>query len=195
MRRFVGSYLVAGLTALTAPAWAGNLIKDGSFETPAPPAGGYTDYDPGRRIGAWTVVGGHNVTISSTTEVNDGVTLDAKRGAAFADLTGDCDCGDPTEGVAQTVKTTPGATYSLTFWVGNCDIPGHGTISTVNVYVGSTLLVAAKNARGQGSTKQIWRKFSESFVASSTTTTISFLNGDPNGDEQNGLDEVSLVAE
>jgi hypothetical protein len=195
MRRLTGTCLVAGLTALAAPAWAGNLIKDGSFETPAPPAGGYTDYDPGQKIGAWTVVGGHNVTISSTTEVNDGVTLHAKRGAAFADLTGNCDCGDPTQGVAQTVKTTPGTTYSLTFWVGNCDIPGHGTTSTVNVYVGSTLLVSAKNGRGHGSTKQVWVKFTASFVATAATTTLSFLNGDPSGDEQNGLDDVTLVSE
>jgi hypothetical protein len=32
-------------------------------------------------------------------------------------------------------------------------------------------------------------------VASATKTTLSFLNGDPSGDEQNGLDEVTLVAD
>ena len=190
---FIG--MIAAIGCAAAPAFAANLIKNGSFETPAPPPGGYTDYAPGQKIGAWIVVGNHNVTISSTTEVNDGVTLDAKKGAAFADLTGNCDCGDPTSGVAQTVKTVPGTTYALTFWVGNCDIPGHGTTSTVNVYVGSTLLIAAKNTRGKGSTKQVWQKFSTSFVASAATTTLGFLNGDPDGDEQNGLDLISLVAE
>ena len=31
---------------------AASLIKDGGFETPAPPAGSYTDYNPGQKIGA-----------------------------------------------------------------------------------------------------------------------------------------------
>jgi hypothetical protein len=177
--------VVTAVLCTSLPAYAANLIKDGSFETPAPPPGGYTDYNPGQAIGAWTVVGGHNVSITSTTEVNY-VTLDAKKGAAFVDLTGNC---------AQTVKTVPGTTYTLTFWVGNCDIAGHGTTSTVNVYVGSTLLVAAENKRGKGISKQVWQKFTETFVASATKTTLSFLNGDPSGDEQNGLDEVTLVAD
>ncbi len=176
-------------------ALARNLIKNDSFETPAPPPGSYTDYSAGQMIGAWTVVGSKNVSITSTTEVNRGVTLDAKKGAAFVDLTGDCDCGDPTTGVAQTVKTLPGTTYKLTFWVGNCYTPGYGTTSTVNVYAGSTLLMAAENSKGKGSTKQVWQKFSTTFVASAAKTTISFLNGDPSGDEQNGLDVVSLTAE
>ncbi len=139
MRTQLLSVLVAFAACPIGTGHAANLIKDGGFETPAPPPGSYTDYDPGQKIGAWTVVGGHNVTISSTTEVNGGVTLDAKAGAAFADLTGNCDCGDPTEGVAQTVKTVPGTTYTLTFWVGNCYISGGDTTSTVNAYAGSTL--------------------------------------------------------
>jgi hypothetical protein len=187
--------LTLAIAAPASGAVAANLIKDGGFETPAPPPGSYTDYDPGQSIGKWTVVGGHNVTISSTTEVNLGITLDAKQGAAFLDLTGNCDCGDATAGVEQTVKTVPGASYMLTFWVGNCYIPGHGTTSTVNVYVNGNLLVAAENTRGNGSTKQVWQKFVQTFVASTAKTTISFLNGDPDGDEQNGLDAVSLVAE
>jgi hypothetical protein len=186
--------LAGAFVILASPALAANLIKDGSFETPAPPVGSYTDVDPGQKIGAWTVVGGHNVTISSTTEVNLGITLDAKKGKAFLDLTGNCDCGDATAGVEQTVKTTPGTSYTLTFFVGNSDTPDHGTTSTVDVYVGSTLIVAAKNASGKGSTKQVWRKFTEHFTATAKTTVISFLNGDPDGDEQNGLDAVTLVA-
>jgi hypothetical protein len=187
--------LAVAISSPAGGALAANLIKNGSFETPAPPPGGYNDYDPGQKIGAWTVVGGHDVSISSTSEVNLGITLDAKKGKGFADLTGDCDCGDPTAGVAQTVKTTPGTTYVLSFWVGNCYTPGHGTTSTVDVYVGPTLLTAAKNKRGKGSTKQIWEKFTATFMATATTATISFLNGDPDGDEQNGLDEVNLVAQ
>ena len=189
--------MAAALACLGAShaALANNLIKDGGFETPATPAGQYTVYNPGQTLGAWTVVGSHDVNTSSTTEVNLGITLKAKAGQAFIDLTGDCDCGDPTTGVAQTVKTVVGQSYVLTFWVGNCDIPNAGTTSTINVYAGSTLLIAAKNANGRNSTSQVWKKFVVTFTATSTKTTLSFLNGDPSGDQQNGLDQVSLIAQ
>jgi hypothetical protein len=88
-----------------------------------------------------------------------------------------------------------GTTYSLTFWVGNTYIPGQGLTSTVDVYAGTTLLLAAKNTKGQGSTKEVWKKFTTQFVATSSMTTVSFVNADPSGDEQNGVDDVSLVAE
>ncbi len=67
--------------------------------------------------------------------------------------------------------------------------------STINVYAGSTLLIAATNSRGKGSTQQAWQKFTTSFVASGSKLTVSFLNGDPSGDQQNRLDAVTLVAE
>ena len=53
-------------------------------------------------------------------------------------------------GVAQTVPTTIGATYRLTFWV-------------------------------------------TTFVATSSTTTLSFITADPYGDKMCGLDAITLV--
>jgi hypothetical protein len=175
-------------------AHARNLIRNGGFEMPSTPAGTYTTYGAGQAIGAgWTVVGNGNVaTVNAYNE--GGVVWVAHKGSAFVDLTGTCDCG-ANSGVAQTVKTVVGTTYSLTFWVGNTYIPGQGLSSTVDVYAGTNLLLAAKNTKGEGSSKEVWKKFTTHFVATSTTTAVSFVNADPSGDEQNGVDDVSLVAE
>ena len=176
------------------PAAASNLVKDGSFETPPTPQGSYDTYGPGQMIGPWTVVApsGNVATVYDYNE--GGVLWSANQGKAFLDLTGTCDCGAPS-GVSQTVSTVSGKMYKLTFWVGNTYIQGRGLTSTVDVYVGSKKVLAATNKAGEGSTKEVWRKFSVTFVAKSATTTLSFINGDTNGDEQNGLDSVSLTAE
>jgi uncharacterized repeat protein (TIGR03803 family) len=188
--------LVASATlgfALPAMAGSQNLIADGGFENPAPPDGGFAVYSPGQAVGPWSVIGSGNVALTSTRYSSRGIRFDAHAGASFMDLTGTCDCGDPS-GVAQTVATIPGVTYKLTFWVGNSYIPGAGTTSTVNAYVNSTLLISAENSQGDGFDTQLWRKFSATFTATSGQATIMFLNGDPNGDINNGLDGITLVA-
>jgi len=171
---------------------AQNLFQDPGFLQPPTPPGTFVNYNPGQMIGPWTVVGNGNVVTESNTYSSRGFLFDAKSGSAFMDLTGLCDCGAKS-GVAQTVATTPGATYKLSFWVGNTYIPGAGTTSTVNVYVGSTLLLSAVNSQGEGIPKQVWQQFATTFVATQNSTTISFYNGDPGGDVNNGLDDVKLV--
>lgn len=182
-----------GIAILSGVANAAPLIKDGGFETPPTAAGTYTTYGPGQKIGPWTVIGtnGNVATVNAYNE--GGVLWSAHHGKSFLDLTGTCDCG-AASGVAQTVKTTPGTRYTLSFWVGNTYIQGQGFTSTIDVYNGSTLLVAATNKGGEGSPKEVWRKFTTSFTATGTETVLSFVNGDPNGDEQNGLDDISLAA-
>ena len=183
------------LSIFATPALAGsqNLIADGGFENPPPPIGSYAVYNTGQAIGPWTVVG-DNVALTSTTYSSRGIVFDAEAGVSFMDLTGQCDCGDAS-GVAQTVATIPGTSYKLTFWVGNSYIPGAGTTSTVNVYVNSNLLISAENSQGEGYSEQIWQKFSATFTAASDQTTLSFLNGDPYGDVNNGLDAITLVSQ
>ena len=186
------SALMSVIVLGAGAAHAGNLIKNSSFETPATPTGTFTTYAPGQTIGQWTVVGPGNVaTVNNYQE--GGVLWTAHQGHAFLDLTGTCDCG-VASGVAQNIKTTPGTSYKLTFWVGNTVIGGQGNSSTVDVYNGSTRLIAATNKAGSGNTKEVWRKFTTTFTASAATTTLSFVNGDPNGDEQNGLDAITLIS-
>jgi len=137
-------------------------------------------------------VGNGNVALTSTTDMNGSFRFDARSGQGFMDLTGNCDCG-AASGVAQTVPTVPGNTYQLTFWVGNAYIPSQGTTSTINVYLGSSLLFSAENIRGASLDHQVWQKFSTAFVASGTSAVLSFINGDPDGDLMNGLDDVQLT--
>jgi hypothetical protein len=183
--------LLLGASLVAGAANAKNLIGDGGFETPPSPASYFTTYSPGAMIGEWSVTGSGNVaTVNNYNE--GGVLWSAHRGKAFLDLTGTCDCG-ANSGVAQTIKTVVGATYQVTFWVGNTTIQGQGSTSTVQVYIGSNLLITAKN-KAKGNPTEVWRKFVTGFTATAGTTTISFVNADPNGDEQNGLDDVTIVA-
>jgi hypothetical protein len=181
---------IALTCAAAAGARAANLIKNGGFETPPTAAGSFNLYNAGDTFAHWTVTGsGGNVATVSTTFTQNGYSFPAKTGKAWLDLTG---TSNSAIGVAQTIKTSPGTAYTITFWVGNVVNPGgiFGTTTTVDVYAGSTLLTAATNAKGNGSTKQIWQKFSTGFVAGAATTTLSFINGDPANDTNCGLDAI-----
>jgi hypothetical protein len=188
------SSLVFALCCLGAPAFAANLIKDGGFETPKVTVGSYELFTTGETFGKyWTVVGvSGDVGVVSSTFEDAGFTFDAKSGKQWLDLTGN---SNTATGVAQTIATTPGSAYTLTFWVGNVNDPGgiFGTTSTVLVLVNGTQVFTAVNSLGAGQAKQVWQKFTTTITASSSETTISFMNGDPATDNSNGLDNVSLV--
>jgi hypothetical protein len=55
-------------------------------------------------------------------------------------------------------------------------------------------VLSATNSKGDGMTV-IWKKFVTTIRAKKDRTTISFMNGDPEGDDCNGLDAVTLVPE
>ena len=100
----------------------GNLITNGSFETPVVPVGGFTNYLSGSTlITGWTVVG-PEASIVNGSYVSLGELFPAKDGVQWLDLTGDL--SNAVEGVQQTVTTTPGTSYTLSFWVGNVFQPG-----------------------------------------------------------------------
>jgi archaellum component FlaG (FlaF/FlaG flagellin family) len=187
------SSLMFAIGCLGALSFAANLIKDGSFETPKVPVASYELFATGDTFGKyWTVVGDPgNVAVISTTFESFGFTFDAHSGEQWLDLTGS---SNTVTGVAQPVATTKGSAYTLTFWVGNVDDPGGplGTTSTVNVLVNGTQVFSATNSLGEGETKQVWQKFTTTITASSSQTTIAFMNGDPSTDNTNGLDSVSL---
>lgn len=181
------------LAIAAAPADAANLIRNGSFEFPATPDGSYTVYSTGQSFNHWTVVGASgNVATINSNFASCAHTFPAKRGTAFLDLTG---TSNTATGVQQTISTTPGATYALTFYVGNIydTTSGCGTTSTVEVFIDGADLGSFANKWGKSITAISWRKFSTEFVAQSGSTTISLLNGDPASDAVNGLDGVSVT--
>lgn len=187
--------LVASLAILTlmgSPAFA-NLITNGSFETPVVPVGGFTNFNSASTgITGWTVVG-PQVSIVSGTYASFGLKFPAEDGSQWLDLTGDG--SNKVEGVKQTVSTTAGSTYDLSFYVGNqVNSSGiYGTTSTVEVLVNGTPVHAFTNSLGAGGTTQVWEQFSLSFVAGSGSSTVEFLNEDPATDNTNGLDNVVLA--
>jgi len=188
--------LAAGvLAASSATASATtNLIKNGSFEGPAVPAGGFKLYSTGQALTGWRVVGAKgNVGIVSGKYFGDGITFTARSGAQWMDLTG-LESNSPT-GIAQTVATRAGTEYHLTFWVGNVYDPGgiFGVSSTIKVYLNGARKLTATNSLHPANHKQAWKKFTLTFKATSGRTTISFINSDPRTDNSNGLDAVTLT--
>ena len=97
-----------------------NLITNPNFQSPPVSAGGFSSFAPGSAaIPGWSVIGpaGTTLAIFSTTYVQSGVTFEAQSGTQWLDLTGTG--SNTTDGVAQSVATTAGTTYALTFYVGN----------------------------------------------------------------------------
>lgn len=185
-------FAVVIISFLALPARA-NLITNGSFETPTVPAGGFTNFNSGSTgITGWTVTG-PQVSIVSGSYTSFGLSFPAEDGTQWLDLTGDN--ANAVEGVEQTIATSSGVTYDLSYFVGNQVDPGgpYGTTSTVDVLVNGSVIQKSTNSMGAGETTQVWQQFMTSFVATSSSTTIEFLNGDPPNDNTNGLDNVVVV--
>jgi hypothetical protein len=191
--------LLAAVFALAAVDAQANIISNGSFETTSPSvtAGSFQNFIPGGTgITGWTVVGaaGTDVSVVSTTYVSECCAFDAEDGSNWLDLTG-FNSNNDTEGVQQTVATTIGDVYALSFFVGNVHDPGgvYGTTSTVNVSANGVSLGAFQNSCATCNPALTWQLFTTTFTATAGSTTVVFLNGDPGSDNSNGLDNVSLV--
>ena len=192
MRSMHALMIAIACCAGATQAMAANLIKDGGFETPPTATGSYIVYSTGQSFLKWKVVGSPgNVATVSTTFTQNGYSFPAKTGQAWLDLTG---VSNSATGVSQTISTVAGTAYSVTFWVGNVVNPGgiFGTTSTVDVYDGTRLLIAATTSKGAGGTTQTWQKFTTSFTATASKTTLSFYNGDASTDTNCGLDDVKV---
>jgi len=181
------------ILVFAASAARANSIVNGSFETPLVPVGSFTNFFSGSTdITGWTVVG-PEASIVSTNYASLGFTFPAEDGKQWLDLTGDL--SNRVEGVEQTFATTPGTHYSVSYFVGNQVNPGGpwGTTSTVDVLVDGALIQTATNSMGAGGTTQVWEQFTTSFLATSSSTTLEFLNEDPLSDNSNGLDNVVVT--
>ena len=100
-------------------------------------------------------------------------------------------------GIQQTVATSVGTVYDLSFWVGNQVNPGgiYGISSTIEILVGGASLGSFTNTGGAGTNTQDWQQFTLSFTALGASTPIQFLNRDASSDNTNGLDNVVLLAQ
>ena len=197
------------MLACFVPANA-SLILNGSFESPVVGGGTFTSYPPGlpapgnaSGITDWSVVGaaGTEVSIVNGTYTKECCIFAAEDGVQWLDLTGFQT--NQFEGVAQTVPTTNGTTYDLSFWVGNVSDPTgvFGTTSTVQLQINSIAVGSFTNSSSTPPAPGLpqpmnWMQFMTTFTAGAgTSTTVGFFNLDPPTDNNNGLDNIVLTAE
>jgi hypothetical protein len=183
---------IALLTILGTEVSAAELITNGSFESPTVPIGGFTSYFGGSTaIPGWTVIALpiDNVTLFNTSYVAGNIPFPALHGNQWLDLSGTSEVRFT--GVQQTISTTPGQIYDLSFYVGNIRDLNFGVSSTVHVVQDNnpgTIITAINDSFGD---IWDWKFFTSSFVASGLTTTLSFVNDDR--DPVTGLDLVSVT--
>jgi len=194
MRRLAGRVgilavvLALSFVALTAQA---DSIVNGGFEAIVVPEGSFQTFNLGEMLMGWTVVGSPgNVAIVSGSYTQAGIVFPGEEGQ-WLDLTGDG--SNRQTGIEQTVDTAPGTVYTLSYSVGNVVDPNglFGTTSTIDVFIDGNFLLESTNSGG--GTTQAWDRYSGSFVANGSSTTIRFLNGDPLFDNSNGLDDIRLT--
>src|SRR5262245_60352883 len=119
MNRLI-SFSVFAAAALfpVSPSVQANLIANPSFELPVVPAGGFLLFPPASAsLTDWSVFGpaGTDVGVVSTTFTQNAVAFPAQDGVQWLDLTGFG--SNSSEGVSQTVATTIGHLYSLSYFI------------------------------------------------------------------------------
>jgi len=183
---------VTAALCIAAPAFASNLVSNGSFEGPNIVGGGYVLYSTGSTaITGWTVLGPVNDSVQLTPDTYAGLKADDAR--QWVDLTGiyGYDKGLKSDAIT----TQIGATYHLSFAVGNYLPFGASTLG-VSLNGGAEQLFTNTSLAVTATSPMNWASFGFDWVADSTTTHISFL-GRANGALSNnggiGLDSVSLT--
>jgi hypothetical protein len=169
------------------------IINNGSFEAPTVSAGGFQVFNVGTPyLTNWAVIGpsGTNVAIVSGTFVQNGVTFNTEGGNQWLGLTGDN--SNTLEGVSQTVVRIPNHQYQLSYFIGNTTGGAFlGTTSRVLVQAGTNAFTHTNS--NVNNTGLDWQQFTDTFVATTSTTAISFENLDPPNDNSNGLDNAVLT--
>jgi hypothetical protein len=190
------SALVVGLFALAAGGSANaNLILHGSFETASPgnslPTGNGEELPSGSTaIAGWTVFGGLSSDGLAWLVNGNEYGVSTPYGSYFLDLTGYHD-KTPYFGVEQTIATTPGQAYALTFRL--------GVDQSSDIYNGPIGVIAKAGSRSKiidnydpSGTGNIWQRFTMDFTAKSASTLISIQGYQ--GDQYIGLDDVIVRA-
>jgi hypothetical protein len=164
-----------------------NLITNGSFET----GGNFTSYDnvavsDNITMAGWTVVGQPGRTNPITWIYSGNFGLTAQDGNYFLDLTGFQD-GPPYGGVSQTISTSAGNSYSLSFYLGSSSY--WGLPDGIDVFIDGSLLPLASFTSTLTGTNN-WEQETTSFTAAGPLTTISLIGN--SGIAYIGLDNVDV---
>jgi choice-of-anchor C domain-containing protein len=196
--RTIAVLTVVGLLLVASSAAQANLVTNGSFEDGSYVGGSYMELTFGNpnatAIQGWTVTGGSVDWIGSYWPAADGSKSIDMSGLALGTL------------VSQTIVTTPGNSYLLTFQMaGNTD--GPPTVKQLGVFVDPATGVVPSNpalfsfdTTNHNRGNMGWTEESMTFTASSNATTITFTSllggpeGYPNTDAFGAaLDDVSVT--
>jgi hypothetical protein len=175
--------LLVTAALVVATSAQANLLTNGSFEL-----GGFVNQgNDTMSLGAgstvitgWTVVTDTTAWIGATNPFG----LTASNGSFFLDLT-NYEAGAPFAGMSQTIATTPGATYSLSFDLGSSTFWGRPDSIAASA-AGTSQTFTAPTSGGNND----WQSVSMQFVASSASTTV-LLQG-ASGINYIGLDNADV---
>jgi hypothetical protein len=181
------------LAAVVATPAVANLIVNGSFETPAAPVGGTAIYGAGSTaITGWTVVGvgSDSVALVSTSFTQSGVTFQAQDGQQWIDLAGNAS-NALTSGATQSIATVPGGLYSVSFYVGSADdnVNNFFFPSTIDLSINGGPRVHFTNPIAPPNMLN-WQQFIVPFVATGSSTSLTFYNGGASNNFLSALDNV-----
>lgn len=173
------------------PSARGELIVNGSFETPTVPPADYIIYGSGSTaITGWTVVG-DSTAVFEGSFVYSGVTHNAQNGNQWLDLTSASN--SPLNGVTQDVSTSIGTNYELSFYVGSATDGAILFPATVDLSIDGGPRMSYTNPN-EPNDHLDWMQFSVPFTAVNSMTAITFFNGSVATNELSALDNVSLTA-
>lgn len=189
LRPITAAILTAGI--FLGSAHAASLVTNGSFEAPNIVGGGYVLYTTGSTaINGWTVLGPPSDSIQLTPDTYAG--LQASDGHQWLDLTG---IYGYDKGVrSDAFVTAPGATYRVSFDVGNYIPFGMATVG-VSVNGGLEQLFTNTSLDANPKSPMNWAAFGFDLVADSTSTQLDFLgraNAGLSNDGGIGLDNVAF---
>jgi len=195
--------LLLAALCVGAPICSANLITNGDFETN--PVANFVVLNSGdtSSLPGWKVIGtaciassgGCVLVLNSSTYTEPSnigtITFQAQSGNQSIDITGGGNTVDG--GVEQTVATTIGTQYSLTFFLGNMDN------AASNYPNASAALVRITGQADQTFTNNLvtanhlnWAPITFTFTATSALTTIDFINATVGSDNEAGIDNVQL---
>lgn len=145
-------------------------------------------------ITGWKVVG-QQVSVITSVSSFVGISFPAQNLNQWLDMSGELDfCGDC--GVTQDISTIVGQAYNVEFYVGSVTNGINIFPSTVSLSIDGLAADSFTNDEEPISTTELqWKFFSKEFIATSSTTNLTFFNGfNPSvPNNLSALDNVSVV--
>ncbi len=171
-------------------------MVNGSFEAPGFDGPFLRLTSGSTELPGWTITGGTDVAIHKAPDfaqaIGNSTFRDARDGSYYLDLSGTGTTPRPT--VQQSVPTTPGVFYRLTFYTGASNIVPVAPIISASVGDVSAPLVNATLTPLPPTTVIQWKKETFYFRATATQTPLRFRDLSSSNNEASYVDAVEITA-